>query len=47
MGKVKEFITHFVGARDVQAYFYAAKCMTYIEGGDTSVEIALEVEGGG
>ena len=46
MGEVKEFITHFVVTRNDQASFAADKCVTYLEGGATSVAVDLEVEGG-
>ena len=44
--KVRKLVTHFIVMCNNQAYFPAAKCVTYIEVGDTSVEVALEVEGG-
>ena len=37
---------HFVVTRDDHASFSAAKRMTYLEGGATSVAVDLGVEGG-
>ena len=45
MGKVMEFVTHFVVTRDDQDSFYAVKCLPYPEGGSTYVAVALEVGG--
>ena len=43
MVEVEEFVTHFVVVCDYQAYFAAAKWVTYIKVDDTSVSFALEV----
>ena len=36
---------HFIVMRNEKASFAEARCMMYLEGGDTSVTVALEVEG--
>ena len=46
MGKVKEFITHFVVTFYYQTSFATAKSMKYLGGSDTPVIVSLEVEGG-
>ena len=37
---------HFVANLNDQASFAADKCVTYLEGGATSVAVDLQVEGG-
>ena len=36
---------HFIVPRNEKASFAADRCVMYLEGGDTSVPVALEVEG--
>ena len=45
LGNVKEFVMYFVMTHNNQASFAAAKYATYLEGGATSVTVALKVEG--
>ena len=45
MGEVKEVFTQSVVTCDDQASFAADKCMKYPKGGNTSISVALEVEG--
>ena len=37
---------NFVVAYNDQASFVASECVTYLEGGATSIAVAMEVEGG-
>ena len=46
MGKVEDLNKNIIVKRDYQAYFSAAKYVTYLEGSATSVTVDLVVERG-